>query len=154
MLNKDYKDILRAFSKEDVKFLLVGAYAMAVHGFPRTTMDIDLWIEPSSQNSAAVMQALRNFGAPLQNLTVEDLQQEDVVFQIGVAPCRIDVLTSVSGLKFNDAFQRSLRRNVEEIELPVLCIDDLIHNKRATGRTRDLADVEDLESLKRGGTPT
>jgi len=104
MLNEDYKDMLRVLSEEGVKFLLIGAYAMAVHGYLRATMDMDIWIMPSPKNADAVFRALRRFGAPLNNLTKDDLQQDDVVFQIGVAPRRIDIMTSASGLQFEDVY--------------------------------------------------
>jgi hypothetical protein len=148
MLNEDYKDMLRALSDEKVRFLLVGAYAMAAHGYPRATMDIGIWVMPSPQNADAVLRALRRFGAPLHNLTKEDLQQEGTVFQIGVAPRRIDIVTAASGLQFEDAYGRSLSVNIEGIEVHIPSISDLIRNKRASGRTKDLADAEALESLK------
>jgi len=145
MLNNDYKDILRALSERKAKFILVGAYAMAVHGFPRSTMDIDLWIMPDPDNAGLVLHALGDFGAPLGDLSPKDLQQEDLIFQIGVAPRRIDILTSVDGLKFEDAFSRSETVDIDGIPVRVLSIPDLIKNKKATGRTKDLADVELLE---------
>lgn len=148
ILNEDYKDILLALSDEKVKFLLVGAYALAVHGYPRATLDMDLWVMPSPQNADAVLRALHRFGAPLHDLTKEDLQKADTVFQIGVAPRRIDIITSASGLQFEDAYQRALLIRIEEIEVRIPTIDDLIKNKRASGRTKDLADAEALESLK------
>lgn len=148
ILNEDYKDILLALSAEKVKFLLVGAYALAVHGYPRATLDMDLWIMPSPQNADAVLRALYRFGAPLHDLTKEDLQKTDTVFQIGVAPRRIDIITSASGLQFEDVYQRALLIRIEGIEVRVPAIDDLIKNKRASGRTKDLADAEALESLK------
>ncbi|MDP3919346.1 MAG: nucleotidyl transferase AbiEii/AbiGii toxin family protein [Candidatus Omnitrophota bacterium] len=148
MLNEDYRDILRAFSDEKVRFLIVGAYALAAHGYPRATMDIDIWVMSSPQNADAVLRALRRFGAPLNNLTKEDLQTDGTVFQIGVAPRRIDIITEASGLQFEKTFERSLSMNIEGIEVHIPSIDDLICNKRASGRTRDLADAEALESLK------
>ena len=148
MLNEDYKDMLHALSVERVRFLLVGAYALAAHGYPRATMDIDIWVMPSSQNADAVLRALRRFGAPLHNLTREDLQKDGTIFQIGVSPRRIDIITTASGLQFEDAYGKSLSLNIEGIELHILSIDDLIQNKRAVGRTKDMADVEALESLK------
>ena len=86
MLNEDYKDMLHALSEEKVRFLLVGAYALAAHGYPRATMDIDIWVMPSPQNADAVLRALHRFGAPLHNLSKEDLQMDGTIFQIGVAP--------------------------------------------------------------------
>ena len=148
MLNEDYKDMLRALSDEKVEFLLIGAYAMAAHGYPRATMDIDIWVMPSSRNADAVLRALMRFGAPLHNLTREDLQKEGIIFQIGVAPRRIDIITSATGLTFEEAYKRSLSVNLDGIEVHIPSIDDLIHNKKATGRTKDLADAEALESLK------
>ncbi len=148
MLNEDYKDMLHALYEEKVRFLLVGAYALAAHGYPRATMDIDIWVMPSSQNADAVLRALRRFGAPLHNLTKKDLQKDGIIFQIGVAPRRIDIITSASGLQFEETYERSLLFNVEGIEVRIPSIDDLIRNKKETGRTRDLADAEALEALK------
>jgi predicted nucleotidyltransferase len=145
MLNNDYKDILLALSNRKAKFLLVGAYAMAVHGYPRSTMDIDLWVMPDPENAVLVLQALEDFGAPTDNLTQNDLQKEGLVFQIGVAPRRIDILTSVDGLNFNEAFTNSQTIEIDGIPVQVLSTADLIKNKRATGRTKDLADAESLE---------
>lgn len=146
MLNEDYKDILHALSEEKVKFLLVGAYALAAHGFPRATMDIDIWVMPSPENADAVFRALRRFGAPLHNLTKEDLQKDGTVFQIGVAPRRVDIITSASGLKFKQAYNRSILVCIEGIDVHIPSIHDLIQNKRSSGRTKDLADAETLES--------
>ncbi len=153
MLNEDYKDMLRALSDEKVKFLLIGAYAMAAHGYPRATMDIDIWVMPSPQNADAVLRALRRFGAPLHNLTREDLQKDGTLFQIGVAPRRIDLITAASGLQFEEVYRRALSVTIEGIKLHVPLIDDLIRNKRASGRTKDLADAEALESLKNSEQP-
>ena len=153
MLNEDYKDMLRALSDEKVEFLLIGAYAMAAHGYPRATMDIDIWVMPSSQNADAVLRALRRFGAALDNLTKEDLQKDGTIFQIGVAPRRIDIITEASGLQFEEVYSRALSVNIEGIEVHIPLIDDLIRNKRASGRTKDLADAEALESLKGSEQP-
>ena len=149
MLNEDYKDMLHALSDEKVKFLLVGAYAMAAHGYPRATMDIDIWVMPSAENAAAILRALNRFGAPTNNLTPDDLQRDGTIFQIGVAPRRIDLITAASGLQFLETFERSLSVNLEGIEVHIPSVDDLIRNKRASGRTKDIADAEALESLKR-----
>lgn len=151
MLNEDYKEMLQCLAEEDVKFLLVGAYALAAHGYPRATMDIDIWVRPSPENAAAVLRAVQKFGAPLHGLTLVDLQKDDTVFQIGVAPRRIDILTGASGLRFDEAFQHSSPIEIEGVQLRIPSIDDLIRNKRASGRTKDLADVEALEALKASG---
>jgi len=135
MLNEDYRDMLHALSDEKVKFLLVGAYALAAHGYLRATMDIDIGVMPSPQNADAVLRALRRFGAPLHNLTREDLQKDGTIFQIGVAPRRIDIIIAASGLQFDETYGRSLFVAIEGIEVHIPSIDDLIRNKRAVGRT-------------------
>ena len=104
MLNPDFRDMLSALSAEGAEFLLVGAFAMAVHGYPRATGDMDIWIRPSDENAGRVWRALRQFKAPMRNLSVEDLKSPDTVFQIGVAPRRIDLLTSIDGVEFDDAW--------------------------------------------------
>jgi len=152
MWNEDYRDILRELSDARTKFLLVGAYAMSVQGYPRATLDIDIWVRPSPENAEAVMRALRAFGAPLFGLTLEDLQKDGTVFQIGVVPRRIDIITSATGLEFDDVYNRSLATNLEGIEVRVPSVADLIRNKRATGRTKDLADAEALEALPNSGS--
>jgi hypothetical protein len=148
MLNEDYRDMLRALSDEKVRFILIGAYALAAHGYPRATMDMDIWVMPSPDNADAVLRALQRFGAPSNNLTKEDLQKDGTLFQIGVAPRRIDIITAASGLQFEDAYQNSIPLNIDGMEIRIPSIDDLIINKKATGRTKDLADVEALELLK------
>lgn len=111
-------------------------------------MIIDIWIMPSPKNADAVIRALQRFGAPLHNLTRNDLQTEGIIFQIGVAPRRIDIITAVSGLNFEKTYQNTLVVAIEGIDVHIPAIDDLIRNKKATGRIKDLADVEALESLK------
>jgi len=113
-------------------------------------MDIDIWVMPSAENADAILRALGRFGAPTDDLTREDLQTDDTIFQIGVAPRRIDLITSASGLRFEEAYETSLPVEIDGIAVRVLSVPDLIHNKRASGRTKDLADAEALESLQRG----
>lgn len=148
MLNDDYRDILLALSDEEVRFLLVGAYALAAYGYPRATMDIDIWVSPDRHNANAVLRALERFGAPLNDLKRDDLESEDTVFQIGVAPRRIDIITGASGLQFDETWRNSIEVEVDGITVRIPSVADLIRNKRASGRTRDLADVEALENLE------
>lgn len=152
MLNEDYKDILQALVDEKAKFILVGAYAMAAHGYPRSTMDIDLWVEPSPENAMAVIRAIGRFGAPLHDLTQDDLSKNDTVFQIGVAPRRIDIITGASGLQFAIAFANAMTVEIEGLLIHILSLDDLIKNKKASGRTKDAADVEALEAFRQNST--
>jgi hypothetical protein len=147
MLNEDYREMLQILNDEKVRFLLVGAYALAAHGYPRATMDIDIWVMPAPDNADAVLRALHRFGAPLNTLTKADLEQEGTVFQIGVAPRRIDIITAVSGLQFDEAFSHAFPVDIEGIRVYIPSVDDLIRNKRASGRTKDLADAEALENL-------
>jgi hypothetical protein len=144
-LARDYAELLRAFIAHDVRFLLVGAYALGVHGRPRATGDLDLWVEPTPLNAQRTLTALRAFGAPLADLREADLHAPGVVFQIGVAPVRVDVLTSASGLEFPSAWARRVEARFDDVLVPVLGREDLIANKRATGRPQDLVDVASLE---------
>jgi len=148
MLNEDYNEMLQCLAAEGVKFLLVGAYAMAAHGYPRATMGIAIWVMPSRDNAAATLKALRRFGAALHGLSVDDLQRDDTIFQIGVAPRRIDIITGASGLQFEEAFTRAVKVDIDGLEVHIPSVDDLIRNKRASGRTKDLADAEALDALR------
>ena len=137
--------MLAALSAAGAEFLVVGAHAVAVHGRPRATGDLDLWVRPSHENSARVWEALVAFGAPLADLTRADLEQPDLIYQIGVPPARIDVLTGISGVTFAEAWPRRIIVPIGGLSVPVLGRDDLIRNKKAAGRPRDLADVADLD---------
>lgn len=146
MLNKDYKDMLQCLLEEKVRFLLVGAYALAVHGFPRATKDIDFFVWATPENAANLVGALARFGAPLDGISESDFSTPGIVFQIGNSPRRIDILTNISGIEFEQAYANRKNVFLEGLEIPVISLSDLIANKRATGRTQDLADVEKLES--------
>lgn len=153
ILNEDYRDMLLALADAKAEFLLVGAYAMAAHGYPRATMDIDIWVQPSAGNAEAVLQAVTRFGAPANDLTRADLQKDDTVFQIGVAPRRIDIITGASGLQFEDVYRQSVEIEIDGIRVRIPSLDDLIRNKKASGRAQDMADVEVLEGLRKGEEP-
>lgn len=147
MLNKDYSDMLSLFAEKKVDFILVGAYALAAHGYVRATMDIDFWVKPEKQNAERVYEVLELFGAPLEEVSMEDFEREDVVFQIGVEPRRIDILTSLSGLEYDEAIKNSVMKEMEGRMIKILSIKDQIRNKKASGRLKDLADAEELEKL-------
>lgn len=140
-MNPDYREMLSALSAEGAEFLLVGAFALAAHGLPRATGDIDLWVRPSAQNAVRVLHALRAFGAPAGDLTPSDLSDPDVVFQIGVAPRRIDILTAIDGVTFDEAWPERETLPIEGLMVPVLSRRHLAQNKRASGRPKDLADL-------------
>jgi hypothetical protein len=145
MLNPDYSDMLSALSVEGAEFLIVGAFALAALGLPRATGDIDIWIGRSPENAERIMRALLQFGAPVHGLNVADLESPDVVFQIGVAPRRIDILTSIDGVAFEDAWASRMMVTFEGLTVPVISRAHLIQNKRASGRPKDLADLAWLD---------
>lgn len=146
MLNEDYKDMLQCLLGENVKFLLVGAYALAVYGYPRATKDIDFFVRAAPDNASRLMKALRRFGAPTADISEADFASEGIIFQIGDSPRRIDIITRISGVEFDQAYANRQLLSLEGMEVPVISVRDLIANKRASGRTQDLADIEKLES--------
>lgn len=148
LLNPDYRDMVECLLKERVDFMLVGGYAVALYGWPRTTFDIDFWIMSNPENAKAVMRAILAFGAPLMGLTEADFHKPGMVFQIGTEPQRIDIISSADGLDYADASRRAIRMTVDGLDLKVISIDDLIVNKRASGRPKDIADALALEKLK------
>lgn len=149
-MNQDFLDLLRALSEEHAKFLVVGAYAVSFHSEPRATGDLDLWVEPETTNAQRVYQALAKFGAPLDDLSVADLCSENLVFQIGVPPRRIDILTSITGVTFSQAWPSRIAGHYGGVPFFLIGIKELIINKQALGRPKDLLD---LDALKRLGKP-
>jgi len=146
-VNRDFAEMLAALSAAGAEFLLVGAHALAAHGVVRATGDLGVWIRPTPENASRVWRALLAFGAPLQELTEKDLSTAGLVFQIGVAPYRIGLLTSIDGVSFDDAWRDRASVRVEGQEIPLISREDFLRNKRATGRLRDLAHAEELEKL-------
>lgn len=145
MLNPDFAEMLSALCAERVRFLLVGAYALGAHGLPRATGDIDIWIAPETDNAPRAMRALRRFGAPLFDLQESDLERPGTVFQMGLPPRRIDILTAIDGVEFEEAWAGRLTTRLGAFEVSVLGRKELIQNKRAAGRPKDLVDVLMLE---------
>lgn len=145
MLNPDYKDMLSAFAEENVEYLLVGAYALAAHGYVRATEDIDLRVKGGRENAERIMAALTRFGAPTHEVEARDFEAPGVVFQIGVAPRQIDILTSIDAVDFDAAWPEREEVEVVELKIPVIGRRHLLRNKRAAGRPKDLADAAWLE---------
>jgi hypothetical protein len=145
MLNRDFRDILSAFSDAGVEYLLVGAYALAAHGLVRATGDIDLWVRPTAENAARVHRALLAFGAPAEQVSAEDFTRPDAVVQLGVPPLRVDILTAISGVEFTLAWEGRETIHLEGLALPVLSRALMIANKRASDRPKDKLDLEWLE---------
>jgi hypothetical protein len=143
-MNPDFVDLLSAFIAADVRFLVVGAYALGVHGRPRATGDLDIWVQPSAENASRVVSALRDFGAPLRDVSESDFARPGCTYQIGVAPIRIDILTELTGLTFDEAWEERLRAGFGPLTVDYIGREAFIRNKRATGRIKDLADLEGL----------
>lgn len=144
-MNPDFRDLLLALSDASARFLVVGAYAVSFHGEPRATADLDVWVDATPDNAARVRAALATFGAPLDELSIEDLATPDIVFQIGVAPRRIDVMTSITGVAFEEAWTGRCEASYGDVRFPMIGREALLKNKRALGRPKDLLDVELLE---------
>jgi len=146
LLNNDYKEMLQILLEEEVDFIVVGAYALAAHGVPRATGDIDIWIKTDTRNAERLIRALKKFGAPVGDITASDFTEPDIVFQIGVAPRRIDFLTSIDGVNFADADKDKLTIKINDIDVPVISLENLIKNKKAASRPKDLLDIESLKN--------
>jgi hypothetical protein len=144
-MNPDFVDLLREFIAAEVRFLVVGAYALALHGRPRATGDLDIWVDPTPANASRVMRALAAFGAPLAEISADDFARPGIAYQIGVPPGRIDILTDLTGLTFAEAWVDRLRRPFGDVDVDFIGRASFIRNKRATGRPKDLGDIEGME---------
>ena len=144
MLNEDYKEMLQILLNNEVKFLVVGEYAMGAHGYPRATGDIDIWVEASLQNSKKIYKSLSEFGSPLSEVTQETFTEKGIIFQIGVAPRRIDIITYIDGVDFPSAYQEKEEIDIEKLKIPFISKENLIKNKEATGREKDKLDANSL----------
>ena len=146
--NQDFRDMLVALNDAEVDYLVVGAYAVAAHGFPRATGDLDIWVRANPESAENLLSALTVFGAPMHEVSAEDFSSPSIVFQIGVPPGRIDILTDVSGVNFDSAWANRMTVEIDGVELSIIGRSDLIANKRATGRPKDIADLAFLESVQ------
>ena len=144
-MSPDFLDIIRALSGADARFIIVGAYAVNLYVDPRATGDLDIWVEPSADNAGKVLRALKDFGAPLAGVSQSDFAKPGVTFQIGVAPLRIDILTEISGVQFDEAWRDRSMHPFGPFTIPFLGKQTLIQNKRASARPKDLADIASLE---------
>lgn len=143
----DYKDMLQLFNKYDVKYLVVGAYAMGNYGYSRHTLDIDLWIEKSIDNAKKIQKAFSDFPIPYE-ITLDELTRENFVLQIGIEPMRIDVLTDIDGVDFAKAWQNKTNNSLFGENIHFISLHDLIQNKAATDRPKDKYDVLELQKLR------
>jgi len=144
-VNRDFVEMLCELSDAGADYLIVGAYALAAHDRPRATADLDIWVRASADNARRVRRAIESFGMPVDRISVEDLEKPGLVLQFGFPPQRIDVMNSIDGITFDEAWPNRILIDVEGRQHPVIGKDDLIRNKRAAARAQDLVDVAELE---------
>jgi hypothetical protein len=144
-MNSDFRDLFAALNAVGARYLVVGGYALALHAEPRFTKDLDIWIDRTADNAQAVWNALAAFGAPVTGVSPADLASPDLVYQLGVPPSRVDILTSIDGVDFTRAWPRRVEERYGDQQAFFIGLADLVENKRATGRPQDLADIELLE---------
>jgi len=145
-MNQEFRELLLALYDGQVEYLIVGAHALAAYGHVRATKDLDVWIRPEQNNAEKVLAALKTFGAPLSGLSTDDLSRLGTVFQIGLPPLRIDLLTSIDGVEFDEAWPERFKTKFGDVAVFVISRRHLITNKKASARLQDLADVEQLEA--------
>lgn len=148
-MNSDFKELLKALNEEKVRYLIIGGYAVGKHAEPRYTKDLDIWIGNDRENAKRVYTALQKFGAPLNNITIEDFTTPNLIYQMGIEPSRVDILMGLKNLSFDECWERRDTALISGIETHFISIDDLIINKRVAGRPQDLIDAENLELKKR-----
>jgi predicted nucleotidyltransferase len=144
--NPHYRELLRFLNEFEVRYLIVGGYAVMKYTEPRFTKDLDIWVESSAENSTRVFEALNRFGAPLQSdgITRETFTQGNLAYQIGVAPVRIDVLTHITGVAFGAAWKDRIEGSIFGVPVQFISLDQLIANKEAIGRSSDLEQLEHI----------
>ncbi len=149
-VQNDYKELLELLNLKKVEYLIVGAYALAFYGAPRFTGDIDIFVNPQIENARKIIEVLDEFGFSSLGLSVSDFTEKDAVIQLGIAPVRIDFLTSISGVEWEEAFSGAVDDFYGDVPVKYIGIKEYIKNKKATGRLKDLADIEEIEkSLKK-----
>ena len=145
VLNKDFREFIELLNQNDVKYLIVGGYAVAVHGYPRYTKDIDIWIFTDESNLKKIIKAINDFGFKSSNITVADLKESGTVVQLGLPPNRIDLITDVDGVDFDDCYNNKFEIISNGLKMNFIGLEHLKKNKKASGRYQDLADLENLE---------
>ncbi len=144
MLNQDFKEFIQLLNDNQVKYLVIGGYAVAIHGHPRYTKDIDIWVEMSPENSQKLMKALAEFGFGSLGLSAEDFQAADRIVQLGYPPNRIDLITTPDGIDFETCYREKIEVEINNIKVNFIDLKNLKKNKQASGRLQDLADIENL----------
>ncbi len=144
MLNQDFREFIKSLNAHDVRYLVVGGYAVALHGHPRYTKDLDIWIEASKSNAERLIKALVEFGFDSLELSIDDFVTENQVVQLGYPPTRIDLVTSADGIDFAGSYPKRMTINIDGLPINFIDLDSLKTNKKASGRLQDLADLEAL----------
>jgi hypothetical protein len=147
-VNPDFRDLFAALNAAGAEFLIVGGYALAVHGAPRFTKDLDIWVRANDLNAQRVWAALEAFGAPSGDLKLADLSLPGIIFQMGVPPNRIDLITGIDGVDFEEAWNHRISSAYGDQPVMIIGFDDLIRNKEATGRPQDALDAKTLRQMK------
>ena len=145
VLNQDFKEFIQSFNEHNVRYLIIGGYAVAFHGHPRYTKDLDVWIEPDRENAAKILKALTQFGFGTLGLTQGDFLEPDQIIQLGYAPNRIDILTTLAGVDFENCYASKVITIIDNVPMNFINLENLKKNKKATGRLQDLADLENLK---------
>ncbi|WP_254060892.1 DUF6036 family nucleotidyltransferase [Mucilaginibacter sp. L196] len=148
-LDKDFEDFVFLLNKYDVNYMIIGGYALAFHGRPRHTGDLDIWIDVSEENARKMFNVINEFGLASLGLKIEDFLEKGIITQIGYPPLRIDILNEIDGVQFNEAYQNKLIIDIDGLPISYISLDDLIKNKQVSGRQRDLSDVSELNKLKK-----
>lgn len=149
ILEQDFIDFVQLLNEHHVKYMVVGAYALSVHGRPRHTGDLDIWIKPDSENARQMVRVMADFGFAPLGLSENDFLRENYVTQLGYPPLRIDILNAISGVDFDKAYKTRFETEIDGLEISFISANDFIRNKQASGRSKDLADIESLNKLKR-----
>lgn len=149
VVNKDFKEFIELLNEHKVKYLTVGGYAVSIHGYPRYTKDIDFWIWPNRTNISNLIKAIEEFGFGSLELTQEDFMDPENIIQLGYEPNRIDLLTDIDGVEFENCYEHKSEIDIEGVKVDFININDLIKAKKKTGRLQDLADAENLEKVKK-----
>ena len=145
ILPKDFKEFVQLLIKNNAEYIIVGGYAVGIHGYPRYTGDLDIWISPTNNNAKKILKVVHEFGFSSYGLKVEDFTREGNIIQLGYPPLRIDLLTQIDGVEFKDCYDKSEKIKIDDITINIISYDDLIVNKKSSGRHKDLDDLENLE---------
>lgn len=147
MINKDFREFIELLNKNNVKYLIIGGYALAIHGYPRYTNDLDIWILVDNLNAKNIIKSIEQFGFSSLNLNTNDFLKPDYVIQLGQPPNRIDILTSADGLEFEESYKSKVTIKIQKLDINFIDLENLKKNKMAVGRYQDLADLEKLNEL-------